>query len=41
MIRPRQPDEAVFRSVLPEIVGWQPFAAFPPAARLAAVVGHR
>ena len=29
----------VFRSVLPPDVVWQPFAAFPPAARLAVVVG--
>jgi quercetin dioxygenase-like cupin family protein len=35
-----QPDEAVFRSVLPEEIDWQPFAAFPAAARLAVVVGE-
>jgi quercetin dioxygenase-like cupin family protein len=35
-----QPDQAVFRSVLPEDVDWKPFAAFPPAARLAVLVGH-
>jgi quercetin dioxygenase-like cupin family protein len=33
------PDQAVFRSVLPEEIDWQPFAAFPPPARLAVVVG--
>jgi hypothetical protein len=30
----------VFRSVLPEAFDWEPFAAFPPSARLAVVVGH-
>jgi quercetin dioxygenase-like cupin family protein len=40
MIRPHQPGQAVFRSVLPEDIDWEPFAAFPPSARLAVVVGH-
>jgi len=40
MIRPHQPGQAVFRSVLPEDIDWGPFAAFPPSARLAVVVGH-
>ena len=35
-----QPDQAVFRSVAPEDIEWEPFAAFPPPARLAVVVGH-
>jgi len=35
-----QPDQGVFRSVLPEGIDWEPFAAFPPPARLAVVVGH-
>jgi hypothetical protein len=35
-----QPDQDVFRSVLTENLDWEPFAAFPPAARLAVVVGH-
>jgi hypothetical protein len=35
-----QPDEGVFRSVLAEDIDWEPFAAFPPSARLAVVVGH-
>jgi hypothetical protein len=30
---------AAVRSVLPEDIDWQPFAAFPPPARLAVVVG--
>ena len=34
-----QPGEADFRSVLPEDIDWKPFAAFPPSARLAVVVG--
>lgn len=37
--RAHQPDEAVFESVLPEDVEWKPFAAFPPGAQLAVVVG--
>jgi quercetin dioxygenase-like cupin family protein len=32
--------QAAFRSVLPEEIDWQPFAAFPPSARLAVVVGR-
>jgi quercetin dioxygenase-like cupin family protein len=35
-----QPDQAVFRAVLPEDIDWEPFPAFPPSARLAVVVGH-
>ncbi len=35
-----QLDEGVFRWVQPEDIEWEPFAAFPPSARLAAVVGH-
>jgi hypothetical protein len=35
-----EPDQAGFKSVLPEDIDWQPFAAFPPSARLAVVVGH-
>jgi quercetin dioxygenase-like cupin family protein len=35
-----QPDQDVFRSVLTEDIDWKPFPAFPPAARLAVVVGH-
>ena len=29
-----------FRSVLPDDIDWKPFAAFPPPARLAVVVGQ-
>jgi quercetin dioxygenase-like cupin family protein len=35
-----QPDQDVFRSVLPEDIDWQPFPSFPPDARLAVVVGR-
>ena len=38
MVRSHQPDEAVFRSVLPEDIEWKPFSAFPPSVRLAIVV---
>jgi len=37
--RGHQPGEAVFRSILPEDIEWKPFAAFPPTARLAVLVG--
>jgi quercetin dioxygenase-like cupin family protein len=40
MPRPHQPDEADFRSILPEDIDWKPFPAFPPGARLAILVGH-
>jgi quercetin dioxygenase-like cupin family protein len=33
------PDQAQFRSILPEDVDWKPFAAFPPPVRLAVIVG--
>jgi quercetin dioxygenase-like cupin family protein len=39
MSQAHQPGEAVFRSILPEEIEWKPFAAFPPSARLAVVVG--
>jgi hypothetical protein len=35
-----QPDQAIFKAALPEDIHWEPFAAFPPPARLAVVVGH-
>ena len=34
------PDQATFRSTLPEDVDWEPFPSFPPSARLAVVVGQ-
>jgi quercetin dioxygenase-like cupin family protein len=38
--RTHQPGEGVFKSVLPEDIDWKPFPAFPPAARLAILVGE-
>jgi hypothetical protein len=40
MVRTHQPDQAIFRSVLPEDIDWKPFPAFPPSVRLAVVVGQ-
>jgi quercetin dioxygenase-like cupin family protein len=40
MMRTHQPDQDVFRSVLPEDIRWESFPAFPPSVRLAVVVGH-
>jgi quercetin dioxygenase-like cupin family protein len=39
MVRSHQPGQDAFRSILPEDIEWQPFPAFPPAARLAVLVG--
>jgi quercetin dioxygenase-like cupin family protein len=39
-VRPHQPGQATFRAILPEEIDWKPFAAFPPSARLAVVVGQ-
>ncbi len=38
-MRDHLPDQAVYRSILPDDIQWAPFAAFPPSARLAVVVG--
>jgi quercetin dioxygenase-like cupin family protein len=38
--RPHQPGQADFRGILPEEIEWKSFPAFPPAARLAIVVGE-
>ena len=40
MTRDHQPGQAVFQSILPEEIDWQPFPAFPAGARLAVLVGH-
>jgi quercetin dioxygenase-like cupin family protein len=40
MTRTHQPDQAEFRTILPEDIDWKPFPAFPPEARLAIVIGH-
>ncbi len=34
-----EPDQGTFRSILPDEVDWKPFPSFPPAARLAVLVG--
>jgi quercetin dioxygenase-like cupin family protein len=34
------PGEAPFKAILSEDIDWKPFAAFPPSARLAIVVGQ-
>jgi hypothetical protein len=39
-MRTHQPDQAVFRSVRPDDIDWEPFPAFPASARLAIVVGQ-
>ena len=39
-VRPHQPGESVFKSILPEDVDWKPFGAFPPSVRLAVIVGQ-
>ena len=40
MMQNHQPDQAAFRSILPEDIVWKLFPAFPPSARLAVLVGH-
>jgi|ERR1700678_318930 hypothetical protein len=39
-VRPHQPGESAFASILPEDVDWKSFAAFPPSVRLAVLVGN-
>jgi quercetin dioxygenase-like cupin family protein len=39
-VRPHQPGQGAFRSVLPEEIDWKPFPEFPPSVRLAVVVGR-
>jgi quercetin dioxygenase-like cupin family protein len=39
LVSTHQLDQAVFRPTLPEDIDWEPFPSFPPAARLAVVVG--
>ena len=38
--RPHQPGQSDFRAILSEEIDWKPFAAFPPSARLAVLVGQ-
>jgi len=37
--RPHQPDQDHFHAILAEDIVWKPFPAFPPAARLAILIG--
>src|SRR5919201_6665157 len=39
-IRSHQPGQAVFKAILSEEIEWKPFAAFPPSAREAILVGE-
>ena len=39
-VQPHQPGQSDFRAILPEKIEWKPFAAFPPSALLAIVVGE-
>ena len=39
-IRVHQPGQEEFRAILSEDIDWKPFPAFPPAVRLAVVVGR-
>ena len=38
--RPSAPAAAAFKAILAEDIDWKPFAAFPPSARLAVIVGQ-
>jgi quercetin dioxygenase-like cupin family protein len=38
-VRPHQPGEGVFKSILPEDVDWKQFPSFPPSVLLAVIVG--
>jgi quercetin dioxygenase-like cupin family protein len=40
MPRAHQPDQDLFHAIRPEDIEWKPFAPFPPAARLAVLVGN-
>lgn len=40
IVRAHQPGQAVFKSILSENIEWKPFSAFPPAVRLAVIVGE-
>jgi len=39
-VRSHQPGQSAFRAIHAEDIEWIPFAAYPPAARLAILVGH-
>ena len=39
-VRPHQPGQEVFKSLLSEDIDWKPFPAFPPSVSLAVIVGR-
>lgn len=39
-LRPHQPGRSIFRAILSDDIDWKPFAAFPPAVRLAVILGE-
>src|SRR5438046_9937301 len=39
-VRSHQPGQEVFKAILSEDIDWKPFPAFPPAIRLAVIVGQ-
>jgi quercetin dioxygenase-like cupin family protein len=39
-VRPHQPGQEVFKTILPEDLDWKPFTAFPSSVQLAVVVGQ-
>jgi quercetin dioxygenase-like cupin family protein len=39
-MRAHQPGQEVFKAILSEDIDWKPFSVFPPAVRLAVVVGE-
>src|SRR5205814_4446113 len=39
--RSHQPGQSAFKAILPEEIQWKTFAAFPPSARRAIVLGER
>jgi hypothetical protein len=39
-LRPHQPGQEVFKTILSEDIDWKPFPAFPPSVLLAVVVGQ-
>ena len=39
-VRPHQPGQAVFRSILSEDIDWKPYPGYPPSVHSAVVVGQ-
>jgi hypothetical protein len=40
MLRTHERGQVVFKSILPDDLEWKAFAAFPPAVRLAVLIGE-